>query len=228
MARPAVRSWRRFLRGFRWAPGEHVTVIGHTGSGKSELLRSLLAQRRYVVVLGTKPRDDTLDRYIADGYRRISRWPPESNVDKAILWPRIRSRDDLAQLGPMFREALDDIFVEGSWTVSIDELHYAVDRLGLEPQLQDLWEQGRSLRVSVVAATQRPANVPLLAYSQATHVFLSRSTDDRDLQRLAELGGGHDKAELRDVVRHLPKYAFAYVHTRTGALIVTRAPAPKG
>lgn len=228
MSRPAVASWRKFSRSFRWNPGEHVTTIGHTGSGKSHLLRALLAQRRYVVVLGTKPKDPTLDGFVSDGFTRISRWPPPGDVSRVLLWPRIRERADLAGLGPTFRNALDDIFIEGSWTVYVDELHYAESRLGLGDQLTDLWEQGRSLGVSVVAATQRPANVSLLAYSQATHVFLYRSTDDRDLSRLAELGGGHDKRELRDVVRHLPRFAFAYINTRTGALTVSRAPAPKG
>ena len=226
MASVPTIGWRAFVRRFAWQSGEHVTILGHTGSGKSELARRLLSGRRWVVVLGTKPRDVTLDRYVDDGYDRISRWPPEPHVTKAILWPRIIDRSDLAGLAPLFADALDDIFVQGAWTVGIDELHYAAGRLGLEPHLSDLWEQGRSLGVSVLAATQRPANVPLLAYSSATHLFLARTTDDRDLARLVEIGGGTDKQLLRDTVRKLPRFAYVYVNTRTGSMFVTRAPSP--
>lgn len=224
---PPTYGWRGFVSRFRWQAGEHVTILGHTGSGKSELARRLLNGRRWTVVLGTKPRDETLDRYVDDGYERLARWPPEPHVTQAILWPRIRDRSDLASLAPLFADALDDIFISGVWTVAIDELHYATGRLGLEPHLSDLWEQGRSLGVSLMTATQRPANVPLLAYSQATHLFFARTTDDRDLSRLAEIGGGTDKAMLRDTVRKLPRFAYCYVNTRTGSMSITRAPAPE-
>lgn len=222
--RTPVVSWRRFLARFVWQPGEHVTVIGHTGSGKSFLARELLPLRTYSVVLGAKPRDDVLDGFAADGWHRVERWPAEPQYRRVLLWPRIESRADLDRLSDTFGQALDDIFVEGAWTVYVDELLQAIQRLGLTDHLEALWEQGRSLGVSLVGSTQRPAFLPLLAYSQATHLFLYRTTDERDLARLADIGGGIDRRTLRDVVQTLPRFAFAYVNTRTGEMTVSRAP----
>lgn len=227
-ARPPVRSWSRFYRDVArtWRAGEHVTIIGGTGSGKSELARRILPIRAHSVVLGSKPRDPTLEAFEADGWQRITKWPPDDDVRRALLWPPITARSDLDTLGPMFADALDDIFIEGAWAVYVDELHYATGRLGLAGHLSDLWEQGRSLAVTLIVATQRPANIPLLAYSQATYIALFRTTDARDLDRLADISGDIDRDVLRDTVRRLPRYAFAWVDTRAGKVVITRTPPP--
>lgn len=219
-------SWRTFRRRFAWAPGEHVTIIGQTGSGKSELARRLVRDRRFAVVLGTKPVDSTLEGFKRDGFRRIGRWPPASNINQVLLWPRIRTVEDLDRQRDVMRHALESIFVEGAWTVYVDELPYFVGRLQLSDMLELYWLQGRSLSVSLVVATQRPANVPLLAFSQATHIFLARTTDDRDLARLREIGGVEDRAGLAATVRRLPRFGFVHVNARTGRYVVVRAPKP--
>lgn len=226
--RPPVRSWSRFRRDVArtWRAGEHVTIIGGTGSGKSELARRILGIRKSSVVFGTKPRDDTLDRFVADGWTRIRSWPPPEDIRRAILWPVIEARSDLDSLGPLFAATLDDIFVEGAWAIYIDELHYATGRLGLAAHLGDIWEQGRSLGVTLIVATQRPANIPLLAYSQATYLALFRTTDARDLDRLADVSGDIDRDLLRDTVRRLPRFAFAWVDTRRGDIVISRSPSP--
>lgn len=225
-----IVPWHEFVRRFQWRTGEHLTIIGETQSGKSHLARQLLAQRRYSVVLGTKPRDPSLRRFQADGWKRISSWPPPTYARRALLWPHIEERDDVAAVAPVMREALDAIYLEGAWTVWADELPFLVrDKrpgLGLREELELLWMQGAALGVSVGSACQRPWDVPQLAYSQATHIILFRATDDRDLKRFSEIGGRIDKQALRHVVRNLPDFAFVACHTRNGSAIISRAPAP--
>jgi hypothetical protein len=114
--------------------------------------------------------------------------------------------------------ALDGIFTTGQWCVFVDELFYLTNMLKLEKTMRLLWQQGRSLGISVLGLTQRPAWVPLEMYSQATHVFFFRHNDRRDLDRIGGLGEA-DPAIIRALVRRLGKHEFLYLNTRTGELV---------
>ena len=60
----------------QYRQGQHILVSGPTDSGKTVLAFWIAQLRQYVVVLGTKPRDPSLDRYVEAGYLRIDHWPP--------------------------------------------------------------------------------------------------------------------------------------------------------
>lgn len=233
-------EWDTFLSDvFDWRQGEHVSLIGHTGSGKTTALLAILPHRRYCVLVGTKARDRTLSGLVRrprwgrplrpHEWRRIEDWPPpDPTAERVVLWPRLDRLEDTARQQDVFGRMLEGVFSTGGWCVAADELHYLATHLGLRPQLELLYEQGRSLGVSLVAATQRPAWVPLAVYSQATHLFLWRSTDDRDTKRLSDIGGGIDRDLIRRTTRFLPRFDCLYVNTRDDVAVVTRAPAPKG
>lgn len=226
-SRPAVAGWPDWSRRFAWDQGEHLTLLGPTSAGKTHVARLLLPRRDYVVAIATKPRDPLVDRFRADGFKIVRQWPPPPLVDRVLLWPRMRTPDDVLDQRETIRQALADIYVQGGWTVYIDEMSYVTGRpLNLSAELELLWTQGRALGVTVVAATQRPAHVPLVAYSQATHVLAWQTNDDRDVKRLGEIAGPFDRHALGEVVAGLPPHAFAHISTRTGSVTVTRAPAP--
>src|ERR1700755_1158742 len=89
-------EWANFRkRGFQWKQGEHVTLIGFTGSGKTETLIRLIGIRSNVVVFGTKRKDSTLDQLLKSGYKRIKSWAQMPMTDRGplyrnvILWPDI-------------------------------------------------------------------------------------------------------------------------------------------
>lgn len=209
-----------------WRQGEHVTAVGPTGCGKSTLLLGLLPRRRYVVVVGTKPRDRTLDRLRRQGYRLEREWPPSAPPTMApriLFWPRIDRMGDRYTQAVSIGAMLEAVYRSGGWTVVLDELRYITDPryLGLESQAVMLYQQARSLGVSVVGATQRPRYVPLDSYSAATHLFLWRSSDRADLRRLSELDGA-DVELVRRVLPHLGRHEALYVNTRDGELYRTR------
>lgn len=226
MATPGVEivPWGAFRARWRWERGEHVTLVGHTGSGKSTLALSLLMPRSPAVFLATKPRDSTMDKLRAAGWSKSATWPPPPRTRQVILHPRIKRVEDMAHQQEVMTQALGYIYAKGRWTVYADELRYLTDQLKLKKYFELLWLQGRSLDVSLMAATQRPFWVPLEAWSQSTHIFLWRENDKRNLDRLVEIGGT-DTAKVRSVVPRLGKYSCLYVDTRTGRLIVTRPPA---
>lgn len=227
--RVARVGWERFLPRLRWSQGEHVTLLGPTGTGKTTLALDLLDERKWVVVFGTKPRDRTLDKLVSDrGYHVIREWPPPPapHGDRVILWPDMRDMAGIYQQQEQFAEAMGSIYRRGAWCVYLDELRYLTETLKLAAYAEMLWQQGRSLGVSVVAGTQRPARVPLTAYDQATHLFLWRDSDKRNLDRLADLSGDLDRDLIRRVVLGLEDHECCYVNTRTGEIAITKAPAP--
>src|SRR5690242_7261177 len=79
MTVPDVVPWDQFLATrFLWRQGEHVSLIGRTGGGKSTLALAITPKRKYVAVLGTKPRDSTLSGLLknGEGWRRMPTWNP--------------------------------------------------------------------------------------------------------------------------------------------------------
>jgi hypothetical protein len=120
----------------------------------------------------------------------------------------------------MFGRALADVYADGGWAVYGDEGLYLVSTLGLGPELSVLWQQGRSLAVSMLVAAQRPRHLPLAAYSQASHLYLFRTRDGYDARRFAEIGGADTEA-LRRIVGDLRKHEFAYVGP-SGDIVISR------
>jgi hypothetical protein len=229
-----VVSWTEFQDLFKWRQGEHVSLIGATGCGKTTLAHHLLPMRKYVVVLATKPKDSSMNALIRDGYTKSKTWPagPSDLVQRVVLWPPIDKRTKKANQKVVFAEALNNIYEQGAWCIYADELHYLSTTLGLQPIFTDLWQQGRSMGISLVASMQRPSHVPLLAYTQATHVFFWRANDTRDLKTIGGIGSIDSKV-IQNVVSRLPgkatsgfpknqAYAFLYVNVNSGKLIVSR------
>lgn len=224
-------TWREFVASFEWEQGEHVSLIGTTGCGKTTLALALLPARRHTVVFGTKPADATLDALIARGWTRIRSWSdrPFTRKDRPtriILWPTFDRMSDVVNHRREFAHALDDMFTEKHWSVFVDEVGYLANDLGLRDPIKLWLKQGRSIKLTLMSATQRPAWVPVETYSEASHLFLWRPTDRRDFDRLADIAGPVDRQELRSAAAALDfkKHETLYVSARTGRLIVTIPP----
>jgi len=129
--------------------------------------------------------------------------------------------EDVANQKVAIGNMLQSLYVTGGWTVYLDEVRYVTQYLKLAPAVELLWQQGRSLNLSIMAATQRPRHIPLSAYSQATHLFLWRDNDEENIRRLSGLGAA-DKVTVQFAVMNLAKHEVLYVNTRTGELYVTK------
>lgn len=227
-----VVDWSTFLEHrLDWRQGQHVTLIGPTGSGKTTLTNALLPLRQYVMFFATKPtgKDDTAMALVRrHGYRLVHDVAKLPNIvtranGRVVFWPKFTTPADVPMQAWQIDAAMRRAFVEGGWTLVVDELSYASDELHLDRMLSQLWRQGRSLDVSLVAGTQRPAHIPLLAYDQATHVFFWRDNDERNLKRISGMNGLNARL-IRETVSALPPHHVLYVNTRTGYMAQTVAP----
>jgi hypothetical protein len=204
---------------FRWEQGEHVVAVSPTGGGKTTLFDEILHQRKYVVMFVTKLRDDTIrDRF--KGYKRISDWREIRQVkvgqpNRYLLWPKPAATNalTLAKQRAVFAHALDRIYIDGGWTVVVDEEHYLCEMLRLDSGIKLYLHQARSTNLSMVNGTQRPAFIPVVTYSASTHGFLWRTTRENDLKAIAELGGA-SKRDLAENINRLTVHQFIYVNTR--------------
>jgi hypothetical protein len=221
-------------RYFRWRQGEHVSLIGPTGGGKTTLALDILPMRKFDVVFGVKPRDDTLSDLLKQSqWQRMYGWDTikAKELKRVVLWPKMESPEDMGVQAKVFGQALRGIFRAGSFCVFADELRYLCETLRLRRYFELLWMQGRSLGISLVASAQRPAFVPTLLYDQATHLFFWRDNDELNLKRIGGIGWLNSQ-EIRKRVASLPYIPehgghFLYINTRTGLMVVSKVEVKK-
>jgi hypothetical protein len=233
-ALPPFVRFDRFLANWKWEQGEHVTTIGPTGSGKTVLNRYLLRRRDFVVVLGVKQRDPELYApFEADGYEVVRKFDPEppGDVDQVRLLfvPRTdkHGAEGRKAKAARFRTALNDIYDVGNWTVYADDIQYQSDQLRLAPEFEELWMLGRSEGVSLVASSQEPVDIPVMAYGMATHLFLFRNDDLYRARRMAELAGVNREI-VQTTLLKLPRHEFLYVDKRDGGMARSKVIRPAG
>lgn len=178
-------------RGELIASDEHVFVAGRTGSGKTYLARNYLAAYQNVVVLDTK---GTL------------LWPEAGRETKIVTTMADLRRITSGRViyRPRFEElnigAYDDFFrwcyLRKNTIVWVDEvMSIAPGPLSMPEYYRACLTRGRERRVAVWSLTQRPTGIPLVAISEATHVFVFDLNLEADRKRIVAATGEQAFAE---------------------------------
>lgn len=227
--------------GPNYEPGEHVTFVGPTGSGKTtiayEMLDEVATDDLPGIILVMKPRDNTVVDWTKKlRFKRVETWPPVSNRgllaqktkggEKSlfgkhrgfVVWPRHSLKDmerDDKMLERLFRKVLRECYKKGDRIVFVDEVHGLQNELKLKPELDTIWMRGRSMGCALWAATQRPRHVSLNMYSQAEHLVLFKTPDMRDDTVYREIGG-IDPVLVQTSVRSLKRFEFVYIGRSKG------------
>jgi hypothetical protein len=227
-----IEAWGR--PGGKFQP-EHVEVLGPTGSGKSYWEKTVLKERvrlrrSAVVILLTKPADKTL---AAMDWPVISKWPPSqwNDRNRQVIFharshglgkgARQRQADQVEQL-------LDGLWHEDANVVlAVDEIAYVEQELGLRTHMTTFFREGRTLGITIMASTQRPAGVSRAVHSETAWVVAFAPKDEDDAERMAQILG--DKRHYRDVLMDLDreKREFVLVHNLTREAYISHIPGPK-
>lgn len=218
----------------RWMP-EHLAIYGPTGSGKSFFEATILRERAkirgaHVVVIATKPADKTV---AALGWPVVTHWPPSKGwndrrkTEQVIFWAKAtgltkQARDRQAI---MVEDLLSQLWVaDSNIIVAFDEVSYIENQLGLKTHVETYFREGRTMGITVVASTQRPANVSRYMHSEATWSVYFAPKDEDDAERMAQVAG--DKNYYLRVFKDLDRanHEFLLVHNLTNEANISTIP----
>jgi hypothetical protein len=190
--------WARLKPAINWKQGQHALSVGGTGSGKSTVAGEFLPRRQLVVVCVSKGMDDIFEGPYYRDYETIRKWPPpRSNLERVLLRPaNAASIVETRKLkAAVFRAMFDHILLRrGYWCIDVDEEHYMCESLGMEREVTDILEQGRSAFISMWNNTQRPAGIPLATYVNSALGFFFSSQEEYDVRRLGRMRNKHTNA----------------------------------
>jgi hypothetical protein len=203
----------------KWKQGEHVVIVGDTGTGKTYLTSKLLPYRKHVIFFQSKTDDIKFD-----GFRKVK---TQLDIGKApfgidgrlltkwILQPKlVNMREQRLQ----FSHAFEQAWKEGGWTVVVDETFFLTHKLKLGDDLDMLLTQGRSKHITMVVGMQRPAWISRFSLSQATHAFIFRC-EGRDVKSLSD----SLSPKIVKPVQELTGHDFVYFNRATREVITTNA-----
>lgn len=244
-AAPEV-SWASLYAYLRaeFKQGDHVAIIGPTGSGKTHVAFPVAEIRSYVLLVACKPKDPLVEDAIKRGY-----WLNQTDeveipyVDgrplhsKVIYWPRLgdkaRAKIPQAQVlaaekrhqRPRVGSAIGYVRNEGHWSILIDEGTWVCRDLGLQRDIDSALFQFRSLNSSVIILGQRPSWMGRYVLSSPTHLFLFSTNDGDDRKALGDVSGV-DSRLVAELVAQLDysRHEFLYVDTRQRRMFRSIAP----
>lgn len=225
---PWSRWFRRFAAAYQVGPdtADHVTIIGPTGTGKTTIAMQVASLRRYVVALGTKPRDEPFRQMLdAQTYRvqHHSRLPSPSVHPHVAVWPKHTGDElgDARRHSALFRDVFGQVYTAGGWHIIAEEGSHLID-LGLGRVVRRHFRAGRSLSSGLILCSQRPRFIPKEAISGAQHIIIFGTNDEEDLARLGGMNGMSSKF-IRETVAGLGReFHFLHVNTRDATMSISR------
>lgn len=231
---------------FEYHPGEHAGWIYPTQKGKTHLAWQTLgsAMRQHpelrVATLMPKALSPSTARWAkAMNFREVPTWPPQKKLFQPkpagyVVWPHhnkdATAAEDRAQVADELRNAMHNQYWSGKSITFADDLHLLAVLMGLNPECEQFWTAGAEGGAGLWGANQKPSGtansgaVSSYFYNSPSHLFLGRDTDERNVKRFAEIGGGIDPRRVGDIVRNLRLYRIGDKTISQVLYIDTRGP----
>lgn len=166
--------------------GERSIIAGQTGSGKTTAALHMLARYygiRQIIIADTKsdPAIEKLDGPVATRLRdlpRVAKWPDNPLV---IFRPNPAELSDLLILDAF----AGWVYQRGHTVLFIDELGQFGAGSHAGPGLTSIFARGRTSDITVLAGTQRPVSIPIIALTESQVFYVFRLLFKRDRERVA-------------------------------------------
>lgn len=211
---------------------EHVEVLGPTGCGKSwwekwVLLERVKLRHSHVVILLTKPADKTLATL---DWPVVTKWPPSQWNDKNRQVVFHAKSSGLSKAARARQAEQVEQLLDGLWhpdanvVLAVDEIAYVEQELGLRTHMTTYMREGRTLGITVMASTQRPAGVSRAVHSETAWAVAFAPKDQDDAERMAQILG--EKKHYTEVLMDLDreKREFVLVHNLTREAYISHIP----
>jgi hypothetical protein len=230
-----------------WQPGQHWSIIGPSGTGKTTGLVDLGERSmHHSILVITKNRDSlvrrlptergwTVARELADVQKLLKkswgdRWEKRDRPPQRIVFHpklgQVSLRDRAEVLAARVEELFTWVYYNGhdfgGVTVEIDEATGASQQLGLQKPLTLMWDESRSNDVEMVAGIQRPAYVPKSSYNAARYLMVFKTVDPDDVLAVTKMAGFSNRQLLRDQLEQLPEHNHLLISTREGWVVRSR------
>ena len=193
---------------FPWKQGEHVAIIGDTGTGKSQLMTLLVEHRDSTIVTLTKHDpsikwEGTKTKEAADiTAARSRRW---------VLRPTYETQR--VEIARMFEAT----WKQRGWALFLDETYYIARQLKLEKLLERHLTQGRSMGLTLIMGAQRPVDISRFVLSSCTHLIVFRQ-DGRDAKTVAEAAAN----PISEALSALEPHQFLWYHRASRSSFIGR------
>jgi hypothetical protein len=227
--------------GRRLEPGQHVTLIGPTGKGKSTMMSQLLPNIVHdtVVICCPKGADPA---YAKLGHATMT-WPPKQRWQEQLRGiaggprdeqgPRVwrvelpmTKLEDFSRLASIYRAVLQGALARkergrDSLLILLDDSRLISDsaQMGLASLVTANLMIGRSKRVSIVNNYQAPRWVPREGLDQCSHLLMWRNRDRDVARRLSEVAD-LDPRLILGVLRGLDDHEALWIDTRADELFI--------
>lgn len=229
--------------------GEHVVIVGPTGTGKTHIALELAELRDYKLFVACKPKDPLIRELQAHGYfvtgkldiPYIESPPGSRNIVPAyksvVYWPRLSEQAvrrmkpnqllgaEKAMQKPAVSSAIGYVRKNGGWCLIMDEATWVCRDLGLQRDVDSALFSFRTLDASLILCGQRPAWMGQYAMSQPTHIFLFQTSHKDDIKALGDISGVNYQRVINTVpnLDHRAHEAL-YINARTREMYRTIAP----
>jgi len=183
---------------------QHVFIAGQTGSGKTYLSKMYLAgNEKPVFVLDAKGTFnwEQVPKKQQVMITHLTQLPDAARNFKYVIYRP--SADELEE--EYYDEFYNFCYSLKNCTVYTDEIMQICPNPFKMPQgLKSILTRGRELNVNSWNATQRPANIPVLVYSECTHWFIFTLRSPSDRKKLIDLSSFDEFDTI------MPQYMFQY------------------
>lgn len=209
-----------------YSQGEHITIIGPNGRGKTylgfQLLGASTNKKLRGYVLASKPRDEIFEEWRKKlGYGLAEEWPPPVTFRKKRGWfvrpyqsgNLKKLKEDNARLNSVFVDCLADCYASPDpRLVMADEAHELQHNLKMKDEMDAVWMRGRSMDCGLLALAQRSAYNSMHMYNAPVHLFLFNDPDKRNRDRFSEIGGIADPRVIEELTRNLGQFQVLYLN----------------